>query len=76
MHSVALNKYPRYSNVDKFRGMRWCILRRVDVRGFQIEKIVAPDGGMHKREDHFYALCELGDKDIARFVGRSKAGRC
>ena len=73
LHSVALNKYPRYSNVDKFRGLRWCMLRRVDVRSFQVEKIVAPNGTMCSREDHFYILCDLGYKDIARFMVTSKS---
>ena len=62
LHSVALNKWPRYSNLDRFAGLRWCMRRRIELRGFKIERIVEAGLGNIEvpRKDHFKALCELG----------------
>ena len=38
--SVALNKWPHYSSANKFKGLRWCQLRRIMLQGFQLEKVV------------------------------------
>ena len=73
LHSVALNKWPRYSNLDRFAGLRWCMRRRIELRGFKIEKIVMPGYGEVPKKDHFGALCELGYKDIAKLMVVSKS---
>ena len=73
LHSVALNKWPRYSNLDRFAGLRWCMRRRIELRGIKIERIVMPGYGEVPRKDHFGALCELGYKDIAKLMVVSKS---
>ena len=75
LHSVALNKWPRYSNLDRFAGLRWCKRRRIELRGIKIEKIVKVELGIIEvpRKDHFGALCELGYKDIAKLMVVSKS---
>jgi ankyrin repeat protein len=42
--SVALSKWPRYSSLDKFKGLRWSMNRRVALEGVKIWKVVSPFG--------------------------------
>mgnify|MGYP004352756193 FL=1 len=37
---VALSKWPKHSNRDNFAGVRWGELRRIELKGFKIEKMV------------------------------------
>jgi hypothetical protein len=70
---VALNKWPRCNNLDRFAGLRWCMSRRIELRGFKIEKTVVPEYGDIPMSDHFCALCDLGCKDIAKLMVVSKS---
>ena len=36
LESVALNKWPHYSSANKFKGLKWCQLRRIMLQGFQL----------------------------------------
>ena len=38
--SMALNKWPLYQSTDDFKGLRWCMNRRVKLREFKIWKVV------------------------------------
>ena len=40
LESVALNKWPHYSSANKFKGLKWCQLRRIMLQGFQLERVV------------------------------------
>ena len=39
---VALSKWPKHSNANKFKGPRWAMLRRIELMGFKIEEMVDP----------------------------------
>ena len=40
VHSVALSKWPLYQGTDGFKGLRWCMNRRVKLREFKIWKVL------------------------------------
>jgi len=64
---VALNQWPHYNNANnkgKFKGLLWSQLRRIKLQGFQLEKMMY-QGMPVPREDHFQAICELGNSNIA-----------
>ena len=73
LHSEALNKWPRYNNLDNFAGLRWCMTRRIAIRCFKLEKIVIPGRDKVVRRDHFRALCQQGYEDIAKLMVVSKS---
>ena len=53
LESVALNKWSgHYSPTNKFKGLKWCQLRRIMLQGFQLEKVVYR-GVPQPRELHF-----------------------
>ena len=52
LESVSLNKWPHYSSANKFKGLKWCQLRRIMLQGFQLEKVVYR-GVPQPRELHF-----------------------
>jgi hypothetical protein len=59
--SVALNKWPLYQSTDDFKGLRWCMSRRVELRSFKIWKVVHKESGREVRKDPallFDALCQ------------------
>ena len=64
LRSVALNKWPHYSSEDNYKGLRWCRLHRIKLRGFTLEKVVY-DGVPWPRYAHFEALCHHGRSDIS-----------
>ena len=49
--SVALSKWPLYQSTDDFKGLRWCMNRRVQVRNFKIWKVVDKQSGTEIRKD-------------------------
>ena len=58
--SVALNKWPLYQSTDDFKGLRWCMNRRVKLREFKIWKVVHKESGREIRKDPallFEGLC-------------------
>lgn len=77
MCSVALSKWPKHSNANKFKGLRWAILRRIELMGFKIEKMVDPKNPMmvYPSKDLNYfdivCLCLLGHRDIALLMVKS-----
>jgi hypothetical protein len=68
LESVAMNKWPRYSNTNNFAGLRWGMQKRINLKSFKIEKVVLPDGGVASRKQQFGAICELGYPDIATLM--------
>ena len=68
--SVALNKWPHYSSANKFKGLKWCQLRRIMLQGFQLERVVYK-GASVPRENHFIALCMLGNSNIATLMAKT-----
>ena len=65
LESVALNKWSgHYSPTNKFKGLKWCQLRRIMLQGFQLERVVY-QGVPQPREEHFGVMCELGNSNIA-----------
>ena len=36
---VALSKWPKHSNANKFKGLRWAILCRIELMGLKIDKM-------------------------------------
>ena len=73
LESVAMNKWPRYSNTNNFAGLRWGMQKRINLKSFKIEKVVLPDGGVASRKQQFGAICELGYPDIATLMVKSKS---
>lgn len=75
VRSVALSKWPKHSNANKFKGLRWAILRRIELMGFKIEKMVDPNGPHGspyvKNLNYFGSVCELGHRDIALLIVKS-----
>ena len=75
VRSVALSKWPKHSNANKFKGLRWAILRRIELMGFKIEKMVDPNGPHGspyvKNLNYFGSVCELGHRDIALLMVKS-----
>ena len=67
LESVSLNKWPHYPSANKFKGLKWCQLRRIMLQGFQLEKVVYR-GVPQPRELHFVALCMLGNSNIATLM--------
>jgi hypothetical protein len=58
--SVALSKWPLYQSTDGFKGLRWCMNRRVKVRNFKIWKVVNEQTGAEIRKQPeliFASLC-------------------
>jgi hypothetical protein len=45
--SVALSKWPRYSNVDKYKSLSWSINRRVALKGIKLWKVVYTVGNAY-----------------------------
>ena len=70
LESVALNKWPHYSSANKFKGLKWCQLRRIMLQGFQLEKVVYK-GAYVPRENHFGAMCMLGNSNIATLMTKT-----
>ena len=64
LESVALNKWPHYSSVNKFKGLKWCLLSRIMLQGFKLERVVYKKVSQ-PREEHFGAICALGNSNIA-----------
>ena len=59
--SAALSKWPLYQSTDDFKGLRWCMNRRVQVRNFKIWKVVDKQSGTEIRKDPgriFVVLCK------------------
>jgi len=54
LQSVAMNKWPRHNNLNKFAGLRWCIKRRIALRGFRIEKVFYQGYGDAPRKNNFF----------------------
>ena len=73
LDSVAMNKWPRYSNTNNFAGLRWGVQTRINLKSFKIEKVVLPDGGVAPRKQQFGAMCALGYPDIATLMVKSKS---
>jgi ankyrin repeat protein len=75
MCSVALSKWPKHSNANKFKGLRWAILRRIELMGFKIEEIVDPKNLRRVYPNtglnFFGGVCELGHRDIALLMVKS-----
>jgi hypothetical protein len=73
--SVALSKWPLYQSTHDFKGLRWCMNRRVQVRNFKIWKLVDKQSGAKIRKDPgriFVELCESKRyADIAGLMVRS-----
>ena len=66
VHSVALSKWPLYQDTDGFKGLRWCMNRRVKLREFKIWKVMNKETGTEVRNDPgliFATLC--GNKKYA-----------
>ena len=70
LESVALNKWPHYSSANKFKGLKWCQLRRIMLQGFQLERVVY-QGVPQPRKLHFVALCMLGNSNIATLMAKT-----
>ena len=73
LESVAMNKWPRYSNTNNFAGLRWGMQKRINLKSFKIEKVVLPDGGVVSRKNQFGYICALGYPDIATLMVKSKS---
>ena len=73
LESVAMNKWPRYSNTNNFAGLRWGMQKRINLKSFKIEKVVLPDGGVASRKQQFGYICQLGYPDIATLMVKSKS---
>ena len=75
VRSVALSKWPKHSNANKFKGLRWAMLRRIELMGFKIEKMVSPNNPTMVYENmglnYFGTVCELGHRDIALLMVKS-----
>ena len=75
VRSVALSKWPKHSNANKFKGLRWAILRRIELMGFKIEKMVDPKNLRRVYPNtglnFFGGVCELGHRDIALLMVKS-----
>ena len=73
--SVALSKWPLYQSTDDFKGLRWCMNRRVQVRNFKIWKVVDKQSGTEIRKEPeriFEVLCKSKKyADIASLMVRS-----
>ena len=70
LESVSLNKWPHYSSANKFKGLKWCQLRRIMLQGFQLERVVYK-GASVPRENHFEAICRLGNSNIATLMTKT-----
>ena len=42
---MALSKWPLYQDTDGFKGLHWCVNRRVKLREFKIWKVVDKESG-------------------------------
>ena len=73
LESVAMNKWPRYSNTNNFAGLRWGVQKHINLKSFKIEKVVLPDGTIASRKQQFGYICELGYPDIATLMVKSKS---
>ena len=75
VRSVALSKWPKHSNANKFKGLRWVILRRIELIGFKIEEMVDPKNPImvysSKDLNYFGIVCHLGHRDIALLMVKS-----
>ena len=75
VRSVALSKWPKHSNANKFKGLRWAMLRRIELMGFKIENMVSPKNPTMVYENmglnYFGTVCELGHRDIALLMVKS-----
>ena len=72
---VTLSKWPKHSNRDNFAALRWGELRRIELKGFKIEKMADLEGPRRvypKRDlNYFGSVCELGHRDIALLMVKS-----
>ena len=73
LKSVAMNKWPRYSNTNNFAGLRWGVQKRINLKSFKIEKVVLRGGGVASRKEQFGVICALGYPDIATLMVKSKS---
>ena len=75
VRSVALSKWPKHSNANKFKGLRWAILRRIELMGFKIEEMVDPRNPMmvypSKGLNYFDVVYQLGHREIALLMVKS-----
>ena len=73
--SVALSKWPRYSYVDKFKGLRWSMHRRVALDGVRLQKVVNTGGDVFTDvRNQFIALCQQPKfVDIALLLVESRS---
>ena len=63
---MALSKWPLYQDTDGFKGLCWCMNRRVKLREFKIWKVMSKKSGREVRKDPgliFATLC--GNKKYA-----------
>ena len=67
---MALNKWPHYTSTNKFKGLKWCQLRRIMLQGFQLERVVYQWVPL-PREEHFGAMCMLGNSNIATLMAKT-----
>jgi hypothetical protein len=74
--SVALSRWPQYSSLDKFKGLRWSRDRRVALEGINLWKVMNSDSG-HVWTDvgmQFLNLCQIPKfVDIAVMLVESKS---
>ena len=72
---MALSKWPRYSNVDKFKSLRWSMNRRVALEGIKLWKVVRPNGRVSTDVgNQFLSLCEQPKfVDIAVMLVKSRS---
>ena len=72
---VALSKWPKHSNRDNFAGVRWGELRRIELKGFKIEKMADledPRRVYPKRGPNYFGpVCRLGHRDITLLMVKS-----
>ena len=73
LSSKALNKWPLYQSTDNFKGLRWCMNRRVQVGNFKIWKVVEEDVEIRKDQGKIFGVLCLSKKyaEIASLMVRS-----
>ena len=72
---VSLNEYPKYSNADHFKGLRWCMQRHIQLEHIHITFVHPYCLGdvPIDIENHFKFLCEFGYTDIIQLLVTSKS---
>ncbi len=69
LNSVALNEWPRYSNANNFKGLRWRQQKHIKVWGFNLQ--VVYQGVPQPQYLYFSILCHLGCRDIAVLMAKT-----